>query len=106
VAEERRSGLSDDVDELARKIMGVICDEQPSLGNKLNSAAIHDRLIENGVELPDYAMHEALNRLNGMFRYFLGGPQNPHDPADTETVRRHGGITIVGVVDPDLCDEF
>jgi hypothetical protein len=41
-----------------------------------------------------------------MARYFLGGPQNPDDPADDEVIRRHGGLTIVSVVDLDLCDEF
>jgi hypothetical protein len=41
-----------------------------------------------------------------MNRYFLGEPQNPDDPADDEVIRRHGGLTIVSVVDLDLCDEF
>jgi hypothetical protein len=41
-----------------------------------------------------------------MVSYFLGGPQNPDDPADDEAIRRHGGLTIVGIEDPDLCVEF
>jgi hypothetical protein len=44
VAEEHRSNLSkDEVDDLAREIMGIVCDAEPSLGNKLNSSTIHDR---------------------------------------------------------------
>ena len=104
MAEERRSSLSEDeVEELARKVLGIVCDEEPSLGNKLDSSAIYDRIIEEGVELPDYALHDAFDRLRRLITYFLGGPQNPG--VDVETVRRHGGITIVGVSDPDLCNE-
>jgi hypothetical protein len=91
---------------LARQIMGVVCDERPSLGNKLPSSAIHDRLVEvEGIELPDYAMHDALEIVKSMVSYFLGGPQNLDDPDDA-AIRRHGGLTIVGIEDPDLCVEF
>jgi hypothetical protein len=83
----------------------IICAERPSLKNKLTSSAIHDRLREEGVELPDYAIYDALDMVKPMVRYFLGGPQNPDDPADEAAVRRHGGITVVDV-DTDLCDEF
>ena len=106
MSEGYRSGLSEgEVEELARRIMRFVCDERPSLENKLPSSAIYDRLREDGVDLPDYAMHDALDLLSGMITYPLGGPQNPDDPADDEAVRRHGGITIVGV-DTYLCDEF
>ncbi len=103
VAEEHRSNLSEDeVDELARKIRDIVCEERPSLENKLESSVIYYRLLEEGIDLPDYAMHDALHRLKGWcIRHFLGGPQNPN--VDTEAVRRHGGITIVSVV-PESCD--
>jgi hypothetical protein len=34
------------VEELTRQIMGVVCDERPSLENQLPSSAIHDKLRE------------------------------------------------------------
>jgi len=106
MSEGYRSGLSEgEVEELARRIMRFVCDERPSLGNKLPSSAIHDWLREDGIELPDYAMHDALDLIKGMITYPLGGAQNLDDPADDEAVHRHGGITIVGV-DTGLCDEF
>jgi hypothetical protein len=108
VSEGYRSGLlEDEVEELARQIMGVICDERPNLDNKLPTSAIYERLVEvRKIELPDYAMHDALELVKPMVSYVLGGPQNPDDPADEEAVRRHGGLAIVRVVDPDLCNEL
>ena len=106
MTEEYRSGLSEErVEELARKVMRIVCDERPSLENKLPSLAIYDRLREDGVELPDYAMRDAIYRLGDLIRFFLGGPQNPDDPADDEAVRTHGGITIVGAK-TEFCDGF
>jgi hypothetical protein len=47
VSEEYRSGLpEEEVEELARRIMAVVCDERPSLGIKLPTSAIRDRLRE------------------------------------------------------------
>jgi hypothetical protein len=106
VTEEYRSGLSEErVEELARQIMRVVCDEHPSLGNRLPSSVIHDRLREDGVELPDYAMRDAIYRLGDLITFPLGGSQNPDDPAHDEEVRRHGGITIVSAK-TEYCDEF
>jgi hypothetical protein len=106
VAEMYRSGLpEDEVGELARKVVRIICDERPSLGNKLPSSTIRDRLREEGIEPPDYAMHDAISQISGLITYSIGGPQNPDDPDDAEAVRRHGGITVVGV-DEEACVEF
>jgi hypothetical protein len=97
------SGLSDEeLEELEQKIIDIVCEERPSLGNRLESSTIHDRLVEEGTELPDYAMADALDGLKGALSFFLGGPQNPN--VDTETVRRHGGITIVGIKFPEICN--
>jgi hypothetical protein len=106
VTEEYKSGLPEErVEELARKVMRIVCDERPSLENKLPSSTIYDRLREDGVELPDYAMRDAIYRLSDLITYPLGGPQNPDDPAADEAVRKHGGITIVDVK-TEFCDEF
>ena len=98
MAEEHRSGLSEDeVEELARKVMGVICREWPRLRSSLDSSVIYTRLIEEGVDPPDYAMHDALNRLDGWFiRPYLGRRSD-------DQIRVHGGVSIGGV-NTDLCD--
>jgi hypothetical protein len=57
VVEEYRSGLSEDeVEELARKVMGVICQEWPRLRDNLDSSVVYTRLMEEGIQPPDYAM--------------------------------------------------
>lgn len=114
MAEEYRSGLSDDeVEDLARKIMGIVCEEMPSPRNPLESAAIHDRLMREGVELPRYAMADAIEVIEGMVlfqenprRHYLGGLPNPDDPDHIEAVRTHASATIVGIRDLEYCDEF
>jgi hypothetical protein len=100
VAEEYRSGLSEEeVEELARQVMAVICREWARLRPSLDSSVVYTRLIEEGVDPPDYAMREALNRLNGWFiRPYLGRRSD-------DQIRVHGGMSIGGV-NIDLCDEF
>jgi hypothetical protein len=99
VAEEYRSGLSEEeVEELARQVMAVICREWARLRPSLDSSVVYTRLIEEGVDPPDYAMRDALNRLNGWFiRPYLGRRSD-------DQVRAHGGMSIGGV-NTDLCDE-
>lgn len=95
------SGLSEDeLEELELRIIDVVCRERPSWENKLGSSAIRDMLMEEGVEPPDFAMHDALHRLNGIVRFGLGGPQNPHTDAEA---RVHGGVEIHGF-NADVCD--
>jgi hypothetical protein len=95
----RRSSLSEDeVEELARKVMGVICREWPRLRGSLDSSVIYTRLIEEGVDPPDYAMHDALKRLDGWFiTPYLGRRSE-------DQIRVHGGMRIGGV-NTSLCDE-
>lgn len=104
MATENRSGLTDEeLEELEREILRVACDERPSLENKLGSSAIRERLIAEGLEVPDWAMADALAHLRvTVLTTFLGGPQNPN--ADEEA-REHGGITVVGIKYPGICDE-
>ena len=115
MAEENRSGLSfDEVDELARKIMRIVCEEMPSPQDPLESTTIRDRLVKDGVKLPDYAMADALVVVEGMTRFYvdprwryLGQSPNPDDPDTIEAERTHGSVTIVDIENPELlCDEF
>jgi hypothetical protein len=93
-----RSGLSEDeLEELARQVMTVICREWPRLNPRLDSSMVYTRLIEEGVDPPDYAMHDAIIRLDGWFlRSYLGRRSD-------DQIRVHGGMSIGGV-NTDLCD--
>ena len=99
MAEEHRSSLSEEeVEELARKVMDVICREWPRLRGSLDSSVIYTRLIEEGVDPPDYAMCDALKRLDGWFiTPYLGRRSE-------DQIRVHGGMRIGGV-NTSLCDE-
>ena len=99
MSEGYRSGLSEDeVEELTRQVMAVICREWSRSRPSLDSSVVYIRLIEEGVDPPDYAMRDALNRLNGWFiRPYLGRRSD-------DQVRVHGGMSIGGV-NTDLCDE-
>jgi hypothetical protein len=96
----QRSGLSEDeVEELAREIMAAICREWPGSRGSLDSSVVYTRLLAEGVDPPDYAMHDALKRLDGWFiTPYLGRRSD-------DEIRVHGGIRIGGV-NTDLCDEF
>jgi hypothetical protein len=99
VSEGYRSGLSEDeVEELARKVMAVICREWPRSRPRLDSSVVYARLLVEGVDPPDYAMHDALNRLDGWFiTPYLGRRSD-------DQIRVHGGMFLRGV-NTDLCDE-
>lgn len=98
--ESRISGLPEnELEELAERIIYTICRERPDKHNKLNSSDLRDMLVEEGIEPPDFAMHDVLHQLNGVLTFGLGGPQNPH--TDPEA-RLHGGITIYGF-DRNIC---
>ena len=63
-----------------------------------DSSVVFTRLIEEGVDPPDYAMHDALKRLNGWFI-------TPYlSRRSDDQVRVHGGMSIRGV-NTDLCSE-
>ena len=96
----RRSGLSEGaVEGLARRIMVVICQEWPRSRGSLDSSVVHARLVVEGAELPDYAMHDALKRLEekDLIATHLGRRRD-------DEIRAHGGMTIEGV-DTNFCDE-
>jgi hypothetical protein len=99
VAEEYRSGLSEDeVEELARQVMAVICQEWPRWRPSLDSSVVYIRLIEEGVDPPDYAMHDALKRLNGWFiTPYLGRRSD-------DQICVHGGMSLRGV-NTDRCNK-
>jgi hypothetical protein len=96
----RRSGLSEAaVEGLARRIMVVICQEWPRSRGSLDSSVVHARLVVEGAELPDYAMHDALKRLEEKDLI-----ATPSEIRSDDEVRAHGGMTIGGV-DTNFCDE-
>jgi hypothetical protein len=99
VSEGYRSGLSEDeVEKLARQVMTVICREWPRSRGSLDSSVVYTRLIEEGVDPPNYAMRDALNRLDGWFiRLYFGRRSN-------DQIRVHGGMSLRGV-NTDLCHE-
>ena len=86
---------------LAEKVREVICEEWEGLGEgggSLESALLYQRLLEEGVEVPDYQMSAILNALRvGALITVLLRPQRE------EEVRKHGDLLISGV-SPDLCD--
>jgi hypothetical protein len=49
--------------ELREKIIAVICEQWPEPGRYLESATIYERLISEGVEVPDHAISEVLLEL-------------------------------------------
>jgi hypothetical protein len=96
----RRSGLSEAaVEGLARRVMVAICREWPRSKGSLDSSVVYGRLVEERAELPDYAMHDALKRLEekDLIATYLGRQSD-------DEVRAHGGMTIEGV-DTNFCDE-
>jgi hypothetical protein len=92
-----RSVLSqDELKDLIRAIRNVICDEWPKT-HQLSSETIYERLVEQGVTVPDYAMDDAFNS-------YLGSLVSPvfHRPSEQE-IRQHGGV-VIGGVNELLCD--
>jgi hypothetical protein len=84
--------------ELAEKVREVICEEWEGAGGSLESAVVYQRLLEEGVEVPNYQMSAILNafRVGSLITVFLR-------PQREEEVRKHGDLLISGV-SPDLCD--
>jgi len=96
----RRSGLSEStVEGLARRVMEAICREWPRSKGSLDSSVLYARLVVERADLPDYAMHDALQRLAevGAIATHLGRRSD-------DEVRKHGGMSI-GTMDTRFCDE-
>lgn len=83
---------------LAEKIREIICDEWPGDSGSVESAAIYQRLLTEGAEVPDYAMSAVLNafRVGGLITIPTRDPRE-------EEVRKHGDLSISGV-SPLLCN--
>ncbi|HZC00874.1 MAG TPA: hypothetical protein VE844_05795 [Gammaproteobacteria bacterium] len=94
------ANYGDGARELAKKVREVICEEwEEGAGGSLESAVVHRRLLEEGVEVPDYHMSAILNalRVGGLITVWLR-PQRGE-----EGVRKHGDLLITGL-SPELCD--
>jgi hypothetical protein len=94
------ANYGDGARELAKKVREVICEEwEEGAGGSLESAVVHQRLLEEGVEVPDYQMSAILNalRVGGLITVRLR-PQRGE-----EEVRKHGDLLITGL-SPELCD--
>ena len=82
---------------LAEKVREVICEEWQGAGGSLQSAVVYQRLLEEGVEVPDYQMSAILNAFK------VGGLITaPPRPQREEDVRKHGDLLIT-CVSPNLC---
>jgi hypothetical protein len=84
---------------LAEKVRELICEEwEEGVGGSLESALVYQRLLEEGVEVPDYQMSAILNalRVGGLITVWLR-------PQREEEVRKHGDLLITGL-SPELCD--
>ena len=89
---------SDGGRELAEKVRKVICEEWEGAGGSLESSVVYQRLLEEGVEVPNYQMSAILNafRAGSLITVVLR-------PQREEEVRKHGDLVISGV-SADLCD--
>ncbi len=86
--------------KLADKVREVICEEwrEGAAGSSLESAVVHQRLLEDGVEVPGYQMSAILNSFK------VGGLITaPLRPQSEREVCKHGDVLIRGV-SPDLCN--
>jgi hypothetical protein len=84
--------------ELAEKVRKVICQQWEGAGGSLESAVVYQRLLEEGVDVPNYQMSAILNAFRvGRLITVLLRPQRE------EEVRKHGDLLISGV-SPDLCN--
>ena len=89
--------------ELGGKIKAIICEwskgvkEGSEPDSYLRSATIYERLISEGVEVPDHAMSEILVELakDGQIKLTMD-TRRSHEP------RKYGSMTI-HKVSPELC---
>jgi hypothetical protein len=89
--------------ELGGKIKAIICEwskrvkEGTEPDSNLQSATIYERLISEGVEVPDHAMSEILVELakGGQIKLTM-------DTRPSGEPSKYGSMTIHGV-SPDLC---
>jgi hypothetical protein len=83
--------------ELREKVIAIICEESPEPGKHLKSVTIYERLINEGVVVPERALSEILLHLadNNQIKLAV-------EPGDLEDAARdyveHGRITIHNVI--------
>ena len=88
----------DNARELAEKVREVICEEWQGAGGSLESAVVYERLLKEGVEVPNYQMSAILNAFK------VGGLITaPPGHQREEDVRKHGDLLIRGV-SSELCN--
>jgi hypothetical protein len=92
------SRLSDEeLREVKERVWRICCEEwehsKGSLLDRLDSAVVYERLVAEGVELPDYALIEVLALLQD--RIVTG----PYFRRSEEDIRKHGGMMIMVVED-------
>ena len=81
-----------DHSELAEKVREAICEEWQGAGGSLQSAVVYERLLKEGVEVPDYQISAILNAFK------VGGLITaPPGLQREEDVRKHGDLLIRGV---------
>ena len=87
-------------DDLRQKVIEIICEEWPTPDGYLQSAAIHERLGSQGVEVTDAVLITTLSEMatSGQITLTLvPGGNNP------DQVPAQGGATIHDIED-DLCE--
>jgi hypothetical protein len=91
-SEDRRLTITEDVsgERLHAEIIAIICEEWPTPDGYLQSATIYERLINEGVEVPDRAISAVLLQQADDGRITLAVDTSHAD----DEVRRHGAMTI------------
>jgi hypothetical protein len=87
-------------DDLRQKIIEIICEEWPTPDGYLESAAIHERLGSQGVEVTDAVLTTTLSEMatsGQMTLTLVPGGNNP------DQVPEQAGATIHDIED-DLCE--
>ena len=87
-------------DDLRQKIIEIICEEWPTPDGYLESAAIHERLGSQGVEVTDAVLSTTLSELSTSGRITLTLVPGGNNP---DQVPAQGGATIHDIED-DLCE--
>jgi hypothetical protein len=104
LAARKESGMTEYVSgELGGKIKSIICEwwklvrEGTEPSEYLESSTIYERLVSEGVEVPDHAMSEILVELaqGGQVKLTM-------DPRPSRDPRKYGSMTIHSV-SPELC---
>jgi hypothetical protein len=91
------SGLSDEeLRDLSERVWTIFSEEwehsEDSQLYGVDSAVVNERLATEGVKVPDYALHEALELLLQEQNHRL--KTRPYPRASEEDIRKHGGVVM------------